>query len=603
MPAAPLDLLAARMAAAPQPRPAEYRDNGYSRRLGQALTRPAITAEGAPARSQTPSRSQTFGSQTAGGSQNSGEKVRSTASSATTGQRPVAEDRPFEDDRPSADSSRPTEHTASAEPSRPAADIPQSNTTSQPDDQPAAKERAPEVAAPEVTAPEAAPAPLPPQGPWVSSDAPSTDTAAIKPDGVPPRPPGTVAQLFTPPTAADAADAVSATVTPAPVSPARSPANTALAASSRVTGPTGLAATLATPTSESVPLNTPDTAGDTTDTAIATHDPNTADAVDVTAAITSLTGADGTAGNVAAGTVATAGSTSAAGVATAASATSSNVTTAERRPTASATTARRQDSANIAPAAAPPNPPATAAPRPAAGNLPTASAAGTALSALSADRPLAPERATDAADVPAPVAVAQASKPAVLTTKTATASTTTVALPPDEAAGLLHQAGSVLRGAAGVERPLRVRLDPPELGTLLVEVSRQGGQVHARFVASSEAALATLRDGLTGLQETLSRAGLTIDRFDLRLAEPTREEPTSRDGNGQSPRHGGEHPTHDQRHSQEQRRESQRRDSKLREEPIPSPRSTVTPSGQRPPVPQHSAARPSLIQDVLDIQV
>ncbi|NNJ26990.1 flagellar hook-length control protein FliK [Alienimonas chondri] len=75
-------------------------------------------------------------------------------------------------------------------------------------------------------------------------------------------------------------------------------------------------------------------------------------------------------------------------------------------------------------------------------------------------------------------------------------------------------------------RPIRVRLDPPELGTVRVEVSAasngDAGAVRIRLSAAEPAARAVLAEALPRLRETLASAGVTVDAVDL--DGPTRPE-------------------------------------------------------------------------------
>ena len=101
-----------------------------------------------------------------------------------------------------------------------------------------------------------------------------------------------------------------------------------------------------------------------------------------------------------------------------------------------------------------------------------------------------------------------------------------------------RHAAAALRAAAGLDRPIRIRLSPAELGALQVEVGRHEGALHARFEVTTTAAQSALNDHLPALRESLGRSGLTVDRIDVRLVEPTQEEGRS-DSQSQS-KSGGE---------------------------------------------------------------
>lgn len=63
--------------------------------------------------------------------------------------------------------------------------------------------------------------------------------------------------------------------------------------------------------------------------------------------------------------------------------------------------------------------------------------------------------------------------------------------------------------------PLRIRLHPPELGALRLEVMVRNGAMSARLEAETEAARTLLLDHLPMLRERLAEHNLRIDRFDV----------------------------------------------------------------------------------------
>ncbi|MEX0819224.1 MAG: flagellar hook-length control protein FliK, partial [Pirellulaceae bacterium] len=66
---------------------------------------------------------------------------------------------------------------------------------------------------------------------------------------------------------------------------------------------------------------------------------------------------------------------------------------------------------------------------------------------------------------------------------------------------------------------LRLRLSPPELGSLTLEVKVQGGAVSARVEADTPTARSLLLDNLPMLRERLAEQGLRVDQFDVDLAD------------------------------------------------------------------------------------
>ena len=65
--------------------------------------------------------------------------------------------------------------------------------------------------------------------------------------------------------------------------------------------------------------------------------------------------------------------------------------------------------------------------------------------------------------------------------------------------------------------PLRLRLSPPELGALRLEVSLRDGAMSARIEAESPASHALLIENLPALRERLTEQNIRIERFDVGL--------------------------------------------------------------------------------------
>lgn len=73
-------------------------------------------------------------------------------------------------------------------------------------------------------------------------------------------------------------------------------------------------------------------------------------------------------------------------------------------------------------------------------------------------------------------------------------------------------------------RPLRVRLSPPELGTLQIEVASRSGAVTARLDVQSPAARQVVLDNLSSLQESLAQQGTPIDHIEVHLSDFSSED-------------------------------------------------------------------------------
>jgi len=60
-----------------------------------------------------------------------------------------------------------------------------------------------------------------------------------------------------------------------------------------------------------------------------------------------------------------------------------------------------------------------------------------------------------------------------------------------------------------------LRLDPPELGRVVIRLQKSKGKVTARLLVTNEAARVTVERELPALQQSLEEAGVNLDEFDL----------------------------------------------------------------------------------------
>lgn len=67
-------------------------------------------------------------------------------------------------------------------------------------------------------------------------------------------------------------------------------------------------------------------------------------------------------------------------------------------------------------------------------------------------------------------------------------------------------------------KTISLRLDPPSLGSVKIDVTLKDGQLHARFIAESPQVNALLREQSHELQQILRRAGVTADRVTVSVA-------------------------------------------------------------------------------------
>jgi flagellar hook-length control protein FliK len=82
---------------------------------------------------------------------------------------------------------------------------------------------------------------------------------------------------------------------------------------------------------------------------------------------------------------------------------------------------------------------------------------------------------------------------------------------------LLHRVARAFVTAQDGTGEVRLRLSPPELGALRLEVKVQGGALIARLETETSAARTTLIENLPALRERLAEQGIRIERFDVDL--------------------------------------------------------------------------------------
>ncbi len=79
----------------------------------------------------------------------------------------------------------------------------------------------------------------------------------------------------------------------------------------------------------------------------------------------------------------------------------------------------------------------------------------------------------------------------------------------------VERVARALQAAEGRGGHLRLRLHPPELGALRLDVQVRGGVMHARIEAEQSAARTMLMDGLPMLRERLAEQGIRVEQFDV----------------------------------------------------------------------------------------
>jgi flagellar hook-length control protein FliK len=88
-----------------------------------------------------------------------------------------------------------------------------------------------------------------------------------------------------------------------------------------------------------------------------------------------------------------------------------------------------------------------------------------------------------------------------------------------DSARFLNRVAKAFLSAQQRDGEVRLRLSPPELGSLRLQVSVQDGVMVARMETETEAARTSLTNNLPELRERLAEQGIRIERFDIDLMQ------------------------------------------------------------------------------------
>ncbi len=80
--------------------------------------------------------------------------------------------------------------------------------------------------------------------------------------------------------------------------------------------------------------------------------------------------------------------------------------------------------------------------------------------------------------------------------------------------------------------PVRLKLYPPELGSLRMEITVKNGTLNARVEAETAAAKSVLLENLPLLRERLAEQGVKVDRFDVGVSDQSQGGPSERSDDG-----------------------------------------------------------------------
>ncbi len=95
---------------------------------------------------------------------------------------------------------------------------------------------------------------------------------------------------------------------------------------------------------------------------------------------------------------------------------------------------------------------------------------------------------------------------------------------PIDAEQFVDRVAGAVRSAPQNGQQLRVRLYPPHLGAMQIEVTSNNGTLSVRMEVQSVAAQSALSDNMSALREALVQQGNSLDRIDVQLVETNAEE-------------------------------------------------------------------------------
>lgn len=111
-----------------------------------------------------------------------------------------------------------------------------------------------------------------------------------------------------------------------------------------------------------------------------------------------------------------------------------------------------------------------------------------------------------------------------------------------DAAKFVQRVASAFAALGQRSGPVRLKLYPPELGSLRMEITVKNGTMSARVEAETAAAKSALMDNLPVLRERLAEQGIKVDRFDVSLSDQSQGGSSERpDGDRSFRQSGGNH--------------------------------------------------------------
>jgi len=132
-------------------------------------------------------------------------------------------------------------------------------------------------------------------------------------------------------------------------------------------------------------------------------------------------------------------------------------------------------------------------------------------------------------------------QPVNLPPTTGTQAATPVGSPVDvkQVEHLVERITGAVRQSQSTGQQLKIRLSPPELGTLQIEVSLKNGEYTAKLEVQNNRVQKVINDNLAQLKDSLAKTGISIDRIEVQINTDSSEDHHSSQSDARS-QSGGE---------------------------------------------------------------
>tara|TARA_R110002111_G_scaffold18931_2_gene46285 strand:+ start:125759 stop:127690 length:1932 start_codon:yes stop_codon:yes gene_type:complete len=99
---------------------------------------------------------------------------------------------------------------------------------------------------------------------------------------------------------------------------------------------------------------------------------------------------------------------------------------------------------------------------------------------------------------------------------------------------LVERIVGTVRESQATGQQLKIRLSPPELGTLQIEVSLKDGVYTAKMEVQNQRVQKIVNDNMAQLKESLAKTGVSIDRFEVQISTDSSEDQRSSNSDARS---------------------------------------------------------------------